>query len=69
MRRLTAEEVLTRNPQIDLKRVEAFETFYREAAASGIDVEPHYRVSPALGIVVKGSGQQLAGEDSRNRVT
>lgn len=59
MKKLIVDEILRKNPQIDLARVAQMEAFQQAAVAAGIDVTPEYRVAPPLGELVRQSSQRL----------
>lgn len=59
MKKPLLEEILQKNPQLDMARVAQMEAFRAAAVAAGIDVTSAYRVAPPLGELVRQSNQRL----------
>ena len=49
MKKLIVDEILRRNPQLDMNRVASMEAFCHEANGAGIDIAPVCRVAAPLG--------------------
>jgi len=59
MAKLNVDEILLRNPQLNLEHVAKMEAFCRAAEQAGISLAPEYRVEPPLGELVPQSSQRL----------
>lgn len=59
MKKMLVDEILRRNPQLDMNRVASMEAFCHAAAGAGIDIAPVYRVAAPLGELVRQSSQRL----------
>ena len=66
MTNMDIKEILRRNPQVDVKRAEVYARYVHELRRAGMDLEPKYKIAPALSPLPSSVVVQNLGGSSKN---